>query len=135
MQLTLRHFVALLIVVVAQISALYLVKDVAPIVGIVGGILAVLYASYGAEGGLSGEVLVEAVRRASRGDVPPTPQGAPASALKIYEELSRVAESIRLHEEREKQTAADTREAMQALDDLLKKLGDGVTTQRDRSRT
>jgi methyl-accepting chemotaxis protein len=129
MQLTARHLVALLIVVASQVVAVFLVKDAGAIAGIVGGIAAVLYASYGTGGGGVSPALVEAVKRANRGDAAPIPEGASGAGRQLYEELAHVAESIRVHEERERQTAGDLREAMQALDDLLKKLGDGVTTQ------
>jgi methyl-accepting chemotaxis protein len=132
MQLTSRHLVALLIVTGSLLIAVFLAKDYgsyASIVGVAGGIAGVLYAGTGAATGGGGEALLEAVRRASRGETPAVPSGIAAGALKFYDELANVAETLRMHEERERQTTADTREATLALDELLRKLGDGVTTQ------
>ncbi len=132
MQLTPRHLVALLIVTGSLLLAVFLAKDYpsyASMAGVVGGIFGVLYAGTGSTAGPANDALIEAIRRASRGDAPAAPPGASGAALKMYEELARVSDEMRVHETREKQTVADTREAVQALDELLKKLGDGVTTQ------
>src|SRR5207237_109507 len=101
----------------------------ASMAAVAGGIFGVLYAGTGSTTGPANDALIEAIRRASRGDAPAAPPGASGAALKMYEELARVSDEMRVHEAREKQTVADTREAVQALDELLKKLGDGVTTQ------
>src|SRR5258706_1619495 len=134
MQLTSRHLIALLFVIGSLLLALFLVKmdagaSYAGIVGVAGGIVGVLYAGMGGGGGMSNETLIDAVRRAQHGEIPRPPQGTSGTLLKVYEELSAVAEAVTMHEEHQKQTASETREAVQALDELFKKLGDGVTTQ------
>src|SRR5579859_6072810 len=132
MQLTPRHLVALLIVVGSLLLAVFLAKDYgsyAGIVGVIGGIFGVLYAGMGAPSGAANDAVIDAIRRAGRGEAPVAPPGAPNTVLKMHEELGKVADELRAHEARERQTVADTREAVQALDELLKKLGDGVTTQ------
>jgi len=132
MQLTSRHVVALLIVIPSLVLAVFLVKDApayAGIIGVAGGVIAVLYAGNGAATGSASAAMVEAIRRASRGEIPEPPAGTAGVTLKVYDELAHVAGSVAVREQSAKQIAADTREAVQALDDLLKKLGDGVTTQ------
>jgi methyl-accepting chemotaxis protein len=132
MQLTSRHLVALLIVVGSLLLAVFLVKDAGPyagMVGAVGGVIGVLYAAGGAASGPPVEVLVDAVRRATQGDPPATPAGTSGPALQVFEELRRFADTVARERESEKQATAETRAAVDVLDDLMKRLGDGVGTQ------
>src|SRR6185436_8235737 len=132
MQLTSRHLVALLIVVGSLMLALFLVKDfgqVAGIVGIAGGVIGVLYAGAGGTSGPPVEVLVDAVRKATQGDPPATPAGTTGPSAQVFEELRRFAETVSRERETEKLASAETRAAVDVLDDLMKRLGDGVGTQ------
>ena len=73
MQLTPRHLVALLIVTGSLLLAVFLAKDYpsyASMAGVVGGIFGVLYAGMGSTAGPANDALIEAIRRASRGDAP-----------------------------------------------------------------
>jgi methyl-accepting chemotaxis protein len=132
MQLTARHLVALVIVCGSLALAIFLAKDLgafAGIIGVAGGIAGVLYAASGSGGGLSIEALAESVRRAARGEALPAPPGASAAIVRIHEELNRFADAVANEREVERRAAAEIGEAVQVLDDLLKRLGDGVGTQ------
>src|SRR5687767_10267890 len=132
MQLTSRHLLALLIVVGSLLLAVFLVKDAGPyagMVGAVGGVIGVLYAAGGGSSGPPVEVLVEAVRRATQGEPPATPAGTTGPALQVFEELRRFADTVARERETEKQATAETRAAVDVLDDLMKRLGEGVGTQ------
>jgi len=132
MQLTARHMVALLIVCGSLVLAVFLAKDFGPyagIVGVAGGIVGVLYASSGPPAGLSIEALADAVRRAARGEPLPAPAGASGPTLRIHEELNRFADAVANERETERRAAAEIGDAVQVLDDLMKRLGDGVGTQ------
>src|SRR2546423_14632007 len=94
MHLTSRHAVALLIVIPSLILAVFLVKDApayAGIVGVAGGVIAVLYAGNGVTAAPATAALVDAVRRASRGEIPQPPAATSGGALKGYDELAHVA--------------------------------------------
>ncbi|HKQ70851.1 MAG TPA: methyl-accepting chemotaxis protein [Polyangiaceae bacterium] len=133
MQLNSRHLIAGLIVIGSLLLAVSLPKDIGPyaaILGVVGGLAGVIVAASGAgPGGPSSEALVDAVRRASRGEAPAVPSGAAGPSLKLYEELARFADSIAEERTIGKRASAETQEAVEALDIVLRKLGDGVGTQ------
>ena len=132
MQLTSRHLVALVIVVGSLALAVFLVKDAgayAGIVGVVGGAVGVLYAASGVSAGPSVDALADAVRQAARGEAPSIPQGTPDTTRRLYLELIRFAESLEQEKQTERRASLETREAVQTLDDLLRRLGDGVGTQ------
>jgi len=101
----------------------------AGIAGLIGAAIGVWYAGSAPATGVASDALADAIRHATQGDAPAVPQGASGGTLKIYQELALLADSIAQTRERERRVAEETREAMQALDDLLKKLGDGVGTQ------
>src|SRR5689334_4542077 len=115
MQLTSRHLVALLISIASLLVAVFLAKElgqIAALVGAVGGAVAVLYAGAGASSGPPVEALVEAVRRATQGDPPPTPAGITGPAAQVFEELRRFADTVARERETEKQASAETRAAV-----------------------
>jgi methyl-accepting chemotaxis protein len=132
MQLTARHLVALLIVCGSLLLAVFLANQLGPIAGIIGvlgGIAGVVIAGSAASSGPSIDLLADAVRRAAQGEVLPAPAGATGATLRIHEELNRFADAVAVERETEKHAAAEIREAVQVLDDLLKRLGEGVGTQ------
>src|SRR5258706_2742852 len=132
MQLTARHLVALLIVCGSLFLAVFLAKDFgayAGIVGVAGGIAGVLYPASGPSSGMSIDALSDAVRRAARAEPLPAPAGSSSATLKIYQELNRFPDAVASQRETQRRAAAEIREAVQVLDDLMERLGDGVTTQ------
>jgi len=132
MQLTSRHLVASLIVAGSLVLAVFLAKDfgqVAVLVGAIGGVIGVIYAGSGTSAGPQFDVLVEAVRKATLGEPPLPPTGTTGPALQVFEELRRFADTVARDRETEKQASAETRAAVDVLDDLMKRLGDGVGTQ------
>jgi methyl-accepting chemotaxis protein len=131
MQLTARHLVGLGILLGSLLLAGYLVKDFsayAGIVGFAGGAIAILYAGSGSSPQTT-DALVDALRRARRGDAPEVPPGSSTAMLSVYGELAQLARAIGEQRELERKTGADTRETVGTLEDLLKKLGEGVGTQ------
>jgi methyl-accepting chemotaxis protein len=132
MTLTSRHVVALLVVCASVLAGVVLQKDlgnVAGIIAVVGAAVAVLYAGSGGPSGAATDGLVDAIRRSARGDAPAVPAGVTGPTALVYEELTRVASNVSEEVRREKQLESDTRETVDTLDGLLRKLGEGVGTQ------
>src|SRR5262245_55787585 len=96
MQLTARHLVALLVVCGSLLLAVFLAKDfgaAAGVVGVAGGIAGIVVAA-SATSGPSLDSLVDAVRRAARGEAVAVPAGASGVTLRIHEELNRFADAV-----------------------------------------
>jgi methyl-accepting chemotaxis protein len=132
MQLTSRHLVALAIAVGSVMLAFFFTKELgqgAAALATIGCVIGVLYAGAGAPSGPPVEVMVDAVRKATAGEPPSAPAGTTGPSLQVFEELRRFADTVSRDREVEKQAAADTRAAVDVLDDLMKRLGEGVGTQ------
>ncbi|HEY3592389.1 MAG TPA: methyl-accepting chemotaxis protein [Polyangiaceae bacterium] len=131
MQLTARHLVGVAILLGSLLLAGFLMKDFgtyAGLVAFIGGVGAILYAGSGSNPQTT-DAFIDALRRARRGDTPEAPPGASAAMLSVYTELSQLARAVGDQRELERRTGVDTRETVVTLEDLLKKLGEGVGTQ------
>ena len=135
MALTVRHLLSLAGVFV--VSALFLVAHdaginpgIAAITALAVGAAAVLYsgASAPVDAALF-EKITEAVRHAASGDRPTVPARATPGVARFYEELQRVASEVAERLEHERGAEQHTREAVEALDDLVRRLGEGVGVQ------
>ena len=134
MQLTARHLVSLLIVCASLLLAVFLAKDsgaYAGIVGVVGGNRGrPLRGERRRARDLPSTPSPTPLRRAARGERCRHPAGAlAATTRRMHEELNPLRRSVAPRRETEKRAAAEIGEAVQMLDDLLKRLGDGVGTQ------
>jgi methyl-accepting chemotaxis protein len=132
MQLTPRHWISLLLVCVSLGAGVFASKDYgqyASIIAIAGGMIAVMYAAAGGTAGRALDEMLDAVRRAARGEVPTIPANATGTTARLFEEIARLAKERNNGLSRDKQVEAETHEAMIALDDLSRKLNDGVATQ------
>lgn len=129
MPLSSRHFIALAIVGAGLIVAIAFSKESGPYAAIVGfsGLVGVLYAGSATQGHLGS--LVDAARRATRGESLAVPSDATGDALRVYDELSRFADLLREKRESEMLREGEVREALLSVDELMQKLGDGVSTQ------
>ena len=129
MTFTTKHWAAV-VLVGAALAAAFMLKDQAlPVmaIAIVGLFVIVLTAGGPAGESLAG--LVDAVRGAANGEKVRAPASASAELTRLYEELSAVAS-----QRKKELTATDERqseidEAEKVLDDLTRKLADGVRTQ------
>jgi len=111
---------------------MFLSKDYgqyASIVAIGGGVIAVMYAAAGGPAGRTLDDLLDAIRRAVRGEVPALPPNATGTTARLYEEIARFGRDRGDAILRDKQMEVDMREALDALDDLSRKLSDGISTQ------
>jgi methyl-accepting chemotaxis protein len=132
MQLTARHLVSLLIVCGSLALAVFLAKDygaMAGIAGVAGGIAGVVIAASTPSGGMSADVLADLVRRSARGEVVPVQPGASPAMVRINDELNRFADVVANERATTKRAAIEIGDAVQVLDELLKRLGEGVGTQ------
>ncbi len=129
MTFTPKHWTAF-VLGAAALAASFVIKDQAlPVmaVAIVGLLLIVVTTASGGGESLAG--LVEAVRSSANGEKVRAPASASADLERVYEELSAVAS------QRKKDVAATGERQMQideaekVLDDLTRKLAEGVRTQ------
>lgn len=130
MTLSSRHLIALAIVGAGLVAAIGISREAGPYSAIVGfaGLVGVLYAGVGGSSSNLGG-LADAARRASQGERPAAPSDATGDALRVYDELGRFAEVLRVTRDAEKKREADVRDALAALDELLHKLSEGIATQ------
>jgi methyl-accepting chemotaxis protein len=93
---------------------------------LIGAIAAALVAVYFAANAGSAAVdtgaIVDAVRRANRGDRVVAPAGSPPDVARVYDELARISDE-------EERRLRDAKESGQQLETLSKKLQDGVAAQ------
>jgi methyl-accepting chemotaxis protein len=117
---------ALIVFVAAALGAIYMKDAMVPIlgIGIVGAVAVIMVG-----GGSSFEGLADAVRRSTKGDRPQAPANASGEVLRFFDELGALAD----HRKTERTTLAarekDVAEAERALEEITKKLSEGVTTQ------
>jgi methyl-accepting chemotaxis protein len=73
------------------------------------------------------DAVAEAAIRAASGDRVRAPAGVPPEVARLYGELNTLAERIGTADSREKQRRGDLNQATTQLDDVVPKLGDGVS--------
>jgi methyl-accepting chemotaxis protein len=132
MTLTPRHLIAVAIILATTLLAFVISKDAGPYSGVValaGGIAAVLFAGSGSAPAPSIDGLAEAIRRAARGEVSAPPVDAPPTLVRIYDQLTQLAESVSDQKGKERQLLTDSRETLDAFDDAVRRVSDGVATQ------
>lgn len=130
MPLSSRHLIALGIVGAGLVAAIAFSREAGPYAAIVGfcGLVAVLYAG-AATAPASLDAIVDAARRAARGERLPVPADATGDTLRVYDELGRFAEVLREQRESEARREQEIRDALEAVDDVVERLGRGVSTQ------
>ena len=103
-------------------------QGLAPNTALVAGVpavvaLLIIFALAQSAGGMQDAgALVEAVRRAKRGDRTNPPAGAPPDVARIYDELARIADE-------EEKRGREARDAQQQFETLSRKLQDGISAQ------
>jgi methyl-accepting chemotaxis protein len=135
MALTSRQWVSLFGLVVAA-GILVAAKDAGSyatyllLFGVLGVLAAAIYGFSGAHGGNpSLDGMVDAIRQASQGEKPTVPAGATGQLARMYDELTHFAETVAEQKEHDLKAEQYTREAVESLDELVRKLGEGVTAQ------
>ncbi|WP_437991781.1 methyl-accepting chemotaxis protein [Sorangium sp. So ce145] len=92
--------------------------------------VAVVYASFGAKGGVPLGGLRDALRGAARGKRPKLPEGAPADVAETYEQIAEIAgRQLELAEERH--ALAEERDKLARERDGLSRERDGIAKERD----
>jgi methyl-accepting chemotaxis protein len=135
MALTARQWVSLLGMVAAA-GILIAAKDSGSfatyfmVLGVLGVLAAAVYGFGGTSaGGPSLEGMVDAIRRAAEGEKPTVPAGAAGQLARVYDELTRFADTVAEQKEHDLKAEQYTREAVESLDELVRKLGEGVSAQ------
>src|ERR1700733_8019247 len=125
-----KQLLGTLALVVAAILGANLFKDASLAiwgVAVIGG-CAVWFAGAGASGeSLSG--LAEAARNASNGQRTSAPEGASGEALRLFDELGRLAERRKEELAEIEEKNANVQLSERSLDDVARRLSDGVLTQ------
>ena len=123
LQINVKQLIAFLAAGAAAFAA-YSMPDrqqAAAVVG-VAAVAAVLLAMGGGGGDKDVNGIVDALRRARRGDRVVTPPGASSDIARVYDELGRLVDE-------EERRVRDDREVQEDLDVLAKKLQEGITLQ------
>jgi methyl-accepting chemotaxis protein len=125
-----KQFLGLTVLLVSALIGTYFFKDGIPVIGAVAlvGAGALLFTGGGAPA-QSLALLDEAIQRAARGERVRTPPSASGEVLHVFEELGRWADQRRKELAEDEAKEATAKESARALDEAMRRLNEGVSTQ------
>jgi methyl-accepting chemotaxis protein len=101
--------------------------QIAPVIAAFGAIVVLVVAGGG--GGASVGGLADAVRRAALGDRVSPPEGAPAELVRVYDELSSLADKRRVESRDQVKRREELEAAQHAVEETARRLLEGATIQ------